>query len=354
MRIVAVVLCLVVASTHARAQSDSCLNATTISGPGVFAYNNSGATTDGAAHNACLSFGETQIAQDVWFRWVASCDGVVTVSTCGLSAADTRLAVYTPGAICPPDDQYLVACVDDSCTLQTTVSFAAQAGQAYLLRVGNYPGSAPGAGAISVSCDGTGSVCDLSECQTPQDSGQSFFSTGAVLRVSDNITASGTAIDRLCWWGYHVNGAPINTFRVSYYTDAGGRPGTIFASFLAGQGLGVIGPVNTSAFTIGQFAIRQYGAVHRPVPVQTGERYWVEIVNVDASGWAWLNGAGGDALAWQDSTPANGYENANAHPFDLALCVGYLGSCPSDTNGDGFVNFADLNSVISAFNTPCP
>lgn len=339
---------------HVWAQSDSCFSATAISGPGVFAYNNLGATTDGAPHNACLNFGQDQIAQDVWFRWVASCDGVATVSTCDRSAADTRIAVYTPGAACPPGDQYLVTCVDDSCGLQTTVSFAAQAGQSYLIRVGNFPSSAPGAGAIEISCDGGGSICELSECQSPQDSGESFFSTGAVLRVADNVTASGAAIDRLCWWGFHVNGAPINTFRVSYYTDTGDRPGMIFASFIAGQNLAVNGPIDTGAVTLGGFAIRQYSAVHRAVPVQAGTRYWVEIVNVNASGWAWLNGAGGDNAAWQDSTPADGYETANFQPLDLALCVGYLGACPSDTNGDGFVNFADLNNVIAAFNTPCP
>ncbi len=44
------------------------------------------------------------------------------------------------------------------------------------------------------------------------------------------------------------------------------------------------------------------------------------------------------------------FNNANA---DLVRFV-VRAACPGDNNGDGEVNFADLNAVLSAFNTTCP
>ncbi|MGP1309682.1 MAG: hypothetical protein ACTS27_05740, partial [Phycisphaerales bacterium] len=36
------------------------------------------------------------------------------------------------------------------------------------------------------------------------------------------------------------------------------------------------------------------------------------------------------------------------------VCVPSLGTCPGDSNGDGVVNFADLNEVLSEFGEDCP
>lgn len=343
-------------SCAAAGQSDSCAGATAIAGEGVFYYNNSGATTDGLVHGGCLFFGESQIVQDLWWRWTAHCDGVVTVRNCGQSVFDTKVAVYTPGAACPPDDQYLVVCGDDDCDLRrTSVSFVALAGQTYLIRLGNYPGMSAGAGAITIDCEGEQVVCGLEECQDPIDAQPSFFSTGTVFRVADNFTPAASGfVDGLCWWGFNINTNLGHVFRVSYYTSTGDRPGRIIASYTTGAGLAQVGPVLTGETQQGGFAEKEYSASHRPFPVEAGVEYWLEIVNIVATDWAWRQGAGGDQSCWQDAIPSDGYVQANQHPYDLAFCLSMRSGCAGDVDGDGLVNFADLNSILGAFNTVCP
>lgn len=49
-----------------------------------------------------------------------------------------------------------------------------------------------------------------------------------------------------------------------------------------------------------------------------------------------------------------GYRRSSTAAADRAMCVGFESSCANDTNGDGLVNFADLNNIIGAFNMGCP
>ncbi len=92
------------------------------------------------------SFNGTGIFKDVWFRYVHAGDCVtdVTVSTCDTAAFDTILAVSTgcSGTV--------IACNDDACDVQSSVTFSAAPGTAYLIRLGGYLG-ASGAGALVIS-----------------------------------------------------------------------------------------------------------------------------------------------------------------------------------------------------------
>lgn len=138
------------------ASNDDCQNAEAISGDGTFLYDNASATTDSATYAYCPS--GPVMADDVWFAWTANATGNVEVTTCGLSAFDTMLGAYD-GAPCngaPP-----LTCVDDSCGLQSRIVFAAIAGNTYWLRVGNYPNTTTGPGAISI----TSGVVD--DCSNP-------------------------------------------------------------------------------------------------------------------------------------------------------------------------------------------
>ncbi|HIG10979.1 MAG TPA: hypothetical protein EYQ59_04965, partial [Planctomycetes bacterium] len=89
-----------------------------ISGTGLFAFNNSAALTDGLADGLCDFAGSQQIKSDVWFLWTAPAYGVATVSTCGLTAVDTKLAIYEGGCAGP-----IIACGDDTCGLQSEGSW---------------------------------------------------------------------------------------------------------------------------------------------------------------------------------------------------------------------------------------
>ena len=131
--------------------NDDCAMADAIAGEGTFGFNNSDATQDGPDHATCAKFGLPGIDNDVWFCWTAPCTSDVVFETCGLTAVDTKIAVYE-GCECPATDARLLACNDDTCGLQSQVIFSAVAGQEYLLRLGTFPGAAGGVGAFSLAC----------------------------------------------------------------------------------------------------------------------------------------------------------------------------------------------------------
>ncbi len=127
--------------------SNSCGSAQAINGVGLFAFNNSAATAD----NASCSMG-----RDVWFRWTAPSTGNFTVSTCGQTSIDSYLAVFGSTS-CPPTNQ--LGCNDDSCGLQSSITFAATSGTQYLIEVGVYSNSAGGTGNIEIQPGGTTGGC---------------------------------------------------------------------------------------------------------------------------------------------------------------------------------------------------
>ena len=124
---------------------DDCLTATPIAGNGAFAFDLTTAATDPPLTLDC-----GVIAYDVWFRWTAAADGPMRVATCGGSAIDSVLAVYDT-AVCPPGQTDLLACSDDACGRQSQIVFDAAAGTEYLIRVGVFPFTEPGAGTLTIS-----------------------------------------------------------------------------------------------------------------------------------------------------------------------------------------------------------
>ena len=131
--------------------NDSCEDAEAIAGTGNFFFDNTTASTDGPAHAACLEFGSDQVENDVWFCWTAACDGDTLIQTCGTTGVDTKIAVYD-GCGCPATDANLIACNDDTCGLQSAVTFSATSGSQYLIRLGTFPGASGGVGEFNISC----------------------------------------------------------------------------------------------------------------------------------------------------------------------------------------------------------
>lgn len=136
---------------------DDCRNPIAISGSGIFPYSNLFATTDGAANAACTFLGSSQILNDVWYCWTADCTGTATLTNCGLSLGDSKVAVYD-GCGCPATMGNLLACSDDECGIlgnKAFLQFDAVAGQQYLIRIGDSPDAfLPGTlGAFLIVCD---------------------------------------------------------------------------------------------------------------------------------------------------------------------------------------------------------
>tara|TARA_R110002126_G_scaffold5647_6_gene30273 strand:+ start:9003 stop:11984 length:2982 start_codon:yes stop_codon:yes gene_type:complete len=128
--------------------ADDCASAQVIGGDGLWTLENGSATTDGVGHPLCDEFASDQIESDVWFAWTASLDGTATLSTCVGATFDTKIAAYD-GALCGTSP--ILACDDDTCSLQSRISFPIVNGNTYLLRIGAYPGIAGGSGFIDLT-----------------------------------------------------------------------------------------------------------------------------------------------------------------------------------------------------------
>lgn len=338
--------------------SDGCGAAAAISGYGQWSFDLAGSTTDGVGHGLCNASSSNQLWRDRWWAWTASANGPVRVETCGLSGLDTRVAVYSPAAVCPPADEYLIACDDDSCGFQSSVTFVARAGQQYLIRLGRYGLSEPaagGTGMFRVSGPSTPDVCpeEAVLCREPMPAGNAHTST-SVYRVADDFRTEATGdVTGLCWWGSYASTAPTyDDFTITYWSNSGGRPGSPIASFSQSEGTLAVQRADSGDVNIVGGTMFVYSATHAPLAFPVNVRRWVEVRNFFGSTWYWQNADAGSG-AWQDGTPAADWSDANAAP-NMAFCVHFRSNCIADTNGDGVVNFADLNNVVSVINTTCP
>ncbi len=341
--------------------ADDCADAIEIAGNGVWAFDFALATTDGPTHQACFSANSTQIWRDRWWKWTALATGSVTIDTCGQSTINTRLAVYRPAAQCPTSNEYLLQCIDDSCSLQPSVTFQAQQGQTYLLRLGRtgfLESPASGSGTFTISGP-VGAFCppNPGPCNPPFDFGVPAHQSNQFNRCADDFVLSQAApITGVCWWGsYFQFVPPTDGFTVTYWTNAGNRPGNPIATFSMQSGLQVQ-RIGTNDSDYQDRRIFQYKASHAPVMLQPGQTYWIEVRNfVNGVAWRWQShdksGTGNGAV--QDPSPGSDW--SFTFPIeDLAWCLALDTSCAVDTNGDGVIDFGDLNNVLDAYNSTCP
>ena len=153
---------------------DNCATPTAIAGAGPFAFDNTAATTgvQGQTESACLFYGSTTIDHDEWFTWVAPSTGQATLTVCGQSSVDTKIAIY-PGAGCP--SLAAIGCNDDACAFQSTVCCNVTNGQSYTIQLGTYPGATGGAGSFTINVAGGGG----NPCQLDDGSSENMLGWGA-------------------------------------------------------------------------------------------------------------------------------------------------------------------------------
>jgi hypothetical protein len=132
--------------------SDDCATADAISGQGAHGFDNSAATTgpEGQSNSLCLAFGSSAVDNDVWFDWTSDADGDATVTMCGGTGVDTKIAAYDGGG-CPAGSA--IACNDDTCGLQSEISFAVNSGSVYGLQIGSFPGASGGSGSFTITVE---------------------------------------------------------------------------------------------------------------------------------------------------------------------------------------------------------
>ncbi|MFQ5462940.1 MAG: hypothetical protein ACE5E5_09975 [Phycisphaerae bacterium] len=131
-----------------------------------------GATTDGPDEpNRCNFIGDSNVSNDIWYCYTATCDGLATIGLCG-SGYDTKLAVYA-GCGCPTGEALL--CNDDGCGstyLPSRMTLAVTSGEQYAIRIGGF-GGATGQGFLHIEC-GQDSGCPADatgDCFDPAGNG---------------------------------------------------------------------------------------------------------------------------------------------------------------------------------------
>ncbi|MBN2563546.1 MAG: hypothetical protein JXQ75_21715 [Phycisphaerae bacterium] len=162
--------------------NDPCKQAILLPGDGLFPFNNLGATTDGPDDSPGGDC--TNVHQDVWFRYVATCTGSLTVSLCFETDYDDAIAIYE-GCSCPGALGPQVGCDDDGCGTtgeQSEVTVPVVAGTCYLIRIGG-DDVATGSGYIAVGC-------------VPQDAGACCLPDGDCLITFE---ADCTALAGVFW-----------------------------------------------------------------------------------------------------------------------------------------------------------
>jgi len=186
---------------------DECASPIAINGAGPHPFDNCCATTgvEGQNEGLCLFFSTTGFDNDIWYTWgPAASSGTTQVSLCGQTTADTRLAVFD-GTGCPVDGT-AIACNDDSCGLQSSLTFNATAGNFYTFHLGNYPGALCGSGTFEVTTLAPPGDCDV------YDDG-----------VTENSLGFGAATGTDILW-MHVQGAPGGSSVVKSISTAWGTP----------------------------------------------------------------------------------------------------------------------------------
>jgi hypothetical protein len=94
-------------------------------------------STELAAAGGSSSCGSSSTSPDVWYAYAAQAGGTLAIDTCG-SSFDTVLSVHT---FCPGTSANELACNDDSCGQQSSVTVDALPGQVYLIRVAGAQGA---------------------------------------------------------------------------------------------------------------------------------------------------------------------------------------------------------------------
>lgn len=309
------------APAMAQPANDSCFSPEAIFGFGSIFFSTVDAQTDGEPSPACLFFGQQQVYRDIWFRWTPDESGLVRISLCD-ATFDTKLAIHEgyPKGGCP-DPAAVIACNDDSCGLRSVVTFVAEAGVAYAIRLGSYgtpaSGGLTGSGTMVIE---SGFLADV----TDPSSGQRYVLVPATT-----------------WTGAEALAQSI-----------GGHLASI------------------ASFEENDFILKSFGNFGGQ-----DRRLWIGFNDVAVEGdWQWSDGSKVAFTNWNGGEPNNSggiehyaemlgssgewndiADNGSGFPHLAVIKLGEgggPGGCVSDLDGDGFTSGIDLGIVLAEWGGP--
>ena len=101
--------------------NDECADAEAVS-EGTTSVSTLGATDSGISTAvSCSSTNGPDVKSDVWFLYTSDCTGQLDIDICGMNF-DSRLDVYNGSSGCPSNGDSPLACADDSCGDDASVS----------------------------------------------------------------------------------------------------------------------------------------------------------------------------------------------------------------------------------------
>lgn len=174
--------------------NDDCVD-TILIGEGVHAFDLTEATTSGLGSQC---FPDYRVAHDLFFCFEATVDGTVTISTCGQTDVNTRIALWQ-GCACPdPKFDAPLCCADDECGKQTRLTCDVVCGEKYMIQLGSDSQGEIGIGSFELSmegapCDAGEPPADCDDCRTgdPGWLAEAGFAGGQMLLFTRDAVSSG-------------------------------------------------------------------------------------------------------------------------------------------------------------------
>jgi hypothetical protein len=292
--------------------TNDCASAPALKGYGTFPFDTNGATTDGAADVLCNFFSNQNIFNDVWYRFTAPETFVVEVSSCAQTTLDSKIAIYG-GADCSAP---VIACSDDNCSLQTKVSFAATAGETYLIRIGGYGSTNFGSGTITI-----GALPLLADITDPATGIRYVAVAGTTWTASEALAVA---------LGGHLVSIGSQEEQDFIHSNFGNLLGVDRRIWIGFSDQSTEGAFEWSDGTPAKYTNWNGGE-----PNNSG----------GAEDYAELLGSSGK---WNDLNDAGA---GFPHLAVIELPGSTKNPCPADLDGDGVVSSSDLGELLSAWGT---
>ncbi|MCP3906211.1 MAG: hypothetical protein GY715_21510 [Planctomycetes bacterium] len=352
--------------------NDDCSNAFIIT-DGSIPFSTIDATTDGPAlPGSCTA--PLDMVNDVWFRYTATANGFLVVSTCNQADYDSRLAVYTPDC----GSLLTLACSNDAagCGLTSELSVELSVGEEILIRVGGFDGSGSGtltltppgpefAGVSFELVDDTGGLDTwrlYADFTNPTDllavfanAGQPVeFSSSAPLFNDGGVNAGLMAEDL----AQLPAGGPRDSWVTIGYETAAGNTTQYNPGFAGSNGVDAV-----IVGTAWSDAAGGWSNANLVIPVTGTHLLIAQFTFPSDTAWSLAGGVTWGpfinepfSIAIDLSCQADLDGSGDVGFGDILQVIGAWGACgpecPQDLNGNGNVDFADILVIIANFG-PC-
>ena len=314
--------------------ADNCGDSETV-GEGSHYYDLAGSTLDGP--NDC----DSNVQNDVWFKYTASASGTATIGTCAQSGgnSDSVLVVYS-GTACPTAGDACLASSDDACGasgFMSTVDVTVTGGESYYVQVAGWNGSeGDGTLDISLASSGAGGADNCVDAESVGEGSHAYDLTGSTL---DGPSDCDSNVQNDIWFRYTASASGIASIGTCAQSGANDDSVLIVYSGAACPSAGDACLASSDDACGGSGFMSSVD-----VPVTGGESYYVQV-----AGW---NGSEGDgtldiSLA---ATPSNDC-NINGIPDDCETDTdldGTIDDCDDDDDGDGIPDACDVDSTGGA------